>query len=141
MVQTREKWDALNLSRVTFEWYESAMVFRIFVFIFCLETMVREQMHENDFHHYYGNFFESIILKRPHHSHVQSSFAAIIWKFDNIWKTSYRWKFYGPGSSSVPILYWLKSLNENQQKCLENYNLHKNPSLLLKENCFKTCHV
>ena len=29
------------------------------------------------------------------------------------------------------------SLNKNRRKCLKKYHLHKNPSLFLKEHCFK----
>ena len=42
MSQTGEKWDFLVLSRGNFWMYESAMVFHVFIFIFCLETTVRE---------------------------------------------------------------------------------------------------
>ena len=38
------------------------MIFRVSIFIFCLEPTVREQLDENDFRHCYGIFFESTIL-------------------------------------------------------------------------------
>ena len=37
MTQTREKWNSHVLSILSFEWYEDAMVFRVSIFIFCLE--------------------------------------------------------------------------------------------------------
>ena len=62
------------------------MVFYVLIFMFCLEPTLREQLDENDFHHYYGIFFESTILKLLDHSYVQSSFAAITSHFGNgIW--------------------------------------------------------
>ena len=42
---------------------EHAMKFCVSIFIFCLEATVREKLHENDFRHCYGIFFESRILK------------------------------------------------------------------------------
>ena len=59
------------------------MIFCVLIFIFSLESQVTEQLDENDFGHYYGNFFESIILKLPDHNYVQSSFATIMRHFDN----------------------------------------------------------
>ena len=49
------------------------MILFVFIFIFCLEPTVRDQLYENDFCHYYGIFFESTILKLLDHSYVQSS--------------------------------------------------------------------
>ena len=39
------------------------MAFHIFTFIFCLEPTVREQLHESELLHCYGNSFENAILK------------------------------------------------------------------------------
>ena len=62
------------------------MIFCISIFIFCLEPTVSEQLDENDFHHYYGIFFESTILKVLDHNYVHSPFATITKYFDNgIW--------------------------------------------------------
>ena len=33
------------------------------------------------------------------------------------------------------------SLNKNRRKCLGNYRLHNNPSLLIEEHCTKTSHL
>ena len=54
-----------------------------FLFFFCLEPTVREQLGENNFRHYYGIFRQSAILKLLDHSYVQSSFATISRHFDN----------------------------------------------------------
>ena len=59
------------------------MIFCVLIFIFCLETTVREQLDENDSRHYCGNFFKSTIRKLLDHNYVQSSFAKIIRHFDN----------------------------------------------------------
>ena len=113
MSQTREKWDSPVLSRgnfewyegamvlVTFKWYESAMAFRVFIFIFCLETTVREN-------NWMGTtsatvtvfFFEGVIPKVLDHSYVQSSFSIITrHPYKSIWKTLYNCRFYGHGST------------------------------------------
>ena len=82
-----KKW----IAELTFKLCEDAMIFFVLIFTFRLEPTVREQLDENDFRHYYGNFFESTILKLPDHSFVHS--------YDNdLWKTPYSWKFYGHGS-------------------------------------------
>ena len=61
--------------------------------------MVRKQLDDNDLCHYYGNFFESTILKLPDHSHIQNSFAPIMRHFENGIEMPYSVKFYGHGSS------------------------------------------
>ena len=48
---------------LTFKRYEDAMIFCVFIFIFCLEPTEREQLDENDFRHYYGNFSEAPFWK------------------------------------------------------------------------------
>ena len=40
------------------------MVFRVFIFNFCLETTVREQVDENDFRPCYGTFFSKVSFKK-----------------------------------------------------------------------------
>ena len=40
----RKKLDTLLKVEVTFEWYEGAMIFHVAIFIFCLETKVRENI-------------------------------------------------------------------------------------------------
>ena len=45
MTQTLGKWDSHVLSGLTFEWYEDAMVFCVFMFVFhffCLEATLGE---------------------------------------------------------------------------------------------------
>ena len=39
------------------------MIFCVSIFTFCLEPIIREELDENYFRHYYGIFFESIIPK------------------------------------------------------------------------------
>ena len=67
MIPTRERWDSLVLSRFGFKQYEDAMIFCVFIFTFCLEPTGKEELDENDFCHYFGNFFESTILKLLDH--------------------------------------------------------------------------
>ena len=58
------------------------MIFCLFIFIIPLEPTLREQLDENDFRHYYVNFFENTILKVLDQSYVQSSFLTITRDFD-----------------------------------------------------------
>ena len=63
MIKTREKWDFFRVE-LTFKLYESAMVFRVFIFILLLRTNgKKEHLDENDFRHSYVFFFESAALK------------------------------------------------------------------------------
>ena len=39
------------------------MIFCVFIFTFCLEPTVREEMNQDNFRHYHGIFFEGTILK------------------------------------------------------------------------------
>ena len=69
------------------------MIFCVFIFIFCLELAVREQLNGNDFRHYYYVFFESTFLKLLDHSYVQNSFATIKRHFDKgIWNDALQLK-------------------------------------------------
>ena len=66
--------------------------YSVFSFLFfCLEPTVRDQLHENDFRHYYGIFFESTILKLLDYSYVQISFATIKRHF-GIWDDALQMK-------------------------------------------------
>ena len=47
-------------------------MFSVFIFIFCLEPTVREQLDENDFRHYFGIFFKGTIMKLLDQSYVQA---------------------------------------------------------------------
>ena len=60
------------------------MIFCVLILISCLEPTVKEQLDENDFRQYYGNFFKNTILKRPDHTYVQRSFTTITRQFDEI---------------------------------------------------------
>ena len=87
MNQTREKWNSLFWVEVTFEWYEGAMVLGVFIFIFCLETTVRENnwMRTNSVA-VIVIFCESVIPKVLDNSYVQGSFSTITRHLDNcIW--------------------------------------------------------
>ena len=47
-----------------FEWYEDAMVFYEFIFIFLFRTNGKKgQMDQNDFRHFFGDIFERTILE------------------------------------------------------------------------------
>ena len=61
------------------------MIFRVSVFIFCLEPTVREQLDENDFRHCYGIFFESTILKL----HDRAMFKVLLQKLQDTLTTAF----------------------------------------------------
>lgn len=64
MTQTTEKWDPLIWLKLTFEWYEGAMVFRVLIFNFLFRASSKnERLDQNDFDNYYGIFFGSALLK------------------------------------------------------------------------------
>lgn len=49
---------------LTVEWYEDAMVFLVFIFIFLFKTNSKKgHLEESDFCHCYGNLYDSAILK------------------------------------------------------------------------------
>ena len=67
---------------LTFKQYEDAMIFGLSIFLISLETTLKEKLDENHFRHYYGNFFESTILRVLDHSYVQSSYVTFTRHFD-----------------------------------------------------------
>ena len=64
MTQTREKWNSLALSRTDFwmVWRCHGIPYFHFNFLFSTNGK-KEHLDENDFHHGYGKYFESAILK------------------------------------------------------------------------------
>ena len=83
------------------------MVFHVFI-IFCLFRTSGKKGHldENDFPYYYGNFFESGILKVTW-SQLYSKFLPNNLRgtfTTSFWKTFCSWKFYGHGSTYMLIL-------------------------------------
>ena len=112
MTQAREK--------QTFEWYEHAMVYRVFIFVFLFRNkVIREQLDESDFRRCYGNFF----LRKCHSESIWSQLCSkyFINNYENldngIWKTPYNWRFYGYGC----------------QACTKTFNLLLHASLSLKQ--------
>ena len=104
------------------------MIFCVFIFIFCLEPTVREQLDEDDFRHYHDNFFESTILELDDYSYVQSSFPKITIHFDNgSWKTPYTWRFYRYGSSQVLIHSWVNIFKQTSTKMPEKLSFLQKP--------------
>ena len=109
---------------VTFEWFEFAMVFCVFIFIFMFRSnVIREQLGQNNFRRCYGFFsrkyhFESTWSQRC----SLSSFLSTITKhLDNgIWKTPYNWRFYG----------------HRCQACSKTFNLLLHASLSLQQAQF-----
>ena len=104
---TREIWDSLVFLfwvEVTFEWYEGAMVFRIFISIFCLETKVREN-------NWMGTSFDTVMVNFFRGCYTASASSQPCWKFSlnkyehlgkGIWEGPYNWRYYGRGSSVQP---------------------------------------
>ena len=91
---------------LTFEWYEDAMVFRIFIFIFLFRTNGKKgHLNESEFHHCSGNFSKVLFWKLLDHSYVDSQelWATLTKAF---WKTPNSLRFYGHGSTHLLILLW-----------------------------------
>ena len=61
--------------------------YSVFIFIFCLELMVRKKLDENDFHHYYGISFESTSLKLPQ---LCLKFFCNNWEV--LWQRNSKWR-------------------------------------------------
>ena len=85
------------------EWYEHAMIFCVFIFIFLFRSNVtRQKLDEDDFRCCCVFFFESIIPKVLDHSYVQSSLSTIPWHLDNgIWDDTLQLKILRTTVSSL----------------------------------------
>ena len=70
MIQTREKWNSLVLSRVNFwmVWRHYGIPYIRFIFLFRTNGK-NEHLDENEFRNGYGNYFESAILKVSWYQH------------------------------------------------------------------------
>ena len=75
--QTRGECNSLVWAELTFKGYADAIIPCLSIFIFHLEPAVRKELHENNFHHYYGFFYI------PFWKYVTSSFTIITKHFDN----------------------------------------------------------
>ena len=127
---------------LTFKRYEDAMIFCVFIFIFCLEPTEREQLDENDFRHYYGNFSEAPFWKYL----ITAMFKVLSKQLRGTLTTAFERhmtikNFTDMDHHRCQLFFDLTSLNENRQKDLKNIHLHENLSLLMKEHWFKTFHL
>ena len=133
MTQTREKWNPRFRLEMTFEWYEGAMVFRVFIFFLLRTNGKNKPLGENDFRHGYGNCWEKTILKVTCYELCSKFFSKITRNIDNgIWKTPCSRRFYKHGSTCVLILFWVNNIKQKCAKVPETYQLYKNLSLFLK---------
>ena len=72
------------LVNLTFKWYEDAMVFCVFIFIFLLRTKGKTvRLNENDVRHCCRNFSKVPFWKLLDHRYVRSSFSKIMRHIDN----------------------------------------------------------
>ena len=116
MIQTTEKWDSLVLRRADFLMAKSAMVFCVFIFIFLFRSNGKKSTWMNDFCHFYGNYFENVILKVTWYQ-LFSKLLTTARHIDNgAWKTSYSWKFYGHGTPCILILSWKNMMRQKWAK-------------------------
>ena len=125
MIKTREKWDFFRVE-LTFELYESAMVFRVFIFILLLRTNgKKEHLDENDFRHCYVFFFSKVPLwKLLYHRNVHRSFTTIKRHIENrIWETIYSWRFYRNGLTYVLVLSWSNIMKRKLTKIPEKLSV------------------
>ena len=112
------------------------MVFRIFTFIFYIEPMVR-----NDIWIRATSVTVMVIFRR---CHAKSYLITVMFKVRSqqlqatltavLWKTPGSWRFYKHESTYVQIFLGQLSRNEYWRRCLQNYHLHKNPSVHFKEH-------
>ena len=109
------------------------MPYCVFIFIFSLEPTVREQLDENDFRHYYGIFF-----RKYHSETILSHFKVLSQQLRNTLITAFERH---PTVEDFIDIDQHSSSNKNRRKCLENYRLHNNSSLLFEENCTKTSYL
>ena len=103
-----------------------------FLFFIFKGNAKKRNLDENDFRHRYVNFSKvrsgSYLIAAMFKVRSQQLWATLTAVF---WKTPNSWRFYGHGSTCVLILSWGITWRENWQRCLENYQSHKNliPSL------------
>ena len=141
MTQTREKWDCLFGVELTLEWrYEDAIVFRVFIFIFLFKTTGKKKhLDEDDFCPFYGNFFgkcrsESYLIITLFKVLSQQLWTTLTTAFERHFKME---DFTEMDHHTCSFFVGKKSWNENWQRCLKSYRLHKKPSLCFKEHCSK----
>ena len=114
---------------LTFEWYEDAMIFRVFIVIFRLATNARKHTWMRMISITVMVIFSELpFWKLFYHSYFQNSILK-----DTI-QLKILWTWIKIGANSF-IKTWVNIIKRKSTKVLENYQLHKNPSLHLKENC------
>ena len=117
------------------------MVFHIFIFIFLVRTNgKKEHLDANDFHHSYGNYFESAIMKVTWYQ-LCSKFFLNIYKGHWQWhlKDTLQLKTLQQCNNIRTNSSWQISWNKNGRRCLENYQLYKSLSLLYEEHFTYYC--
>ena len=119
---------------LTFDWYEDALVFLLFIFIFCLEPTVRKDTCMSDFHHCYDNF-EIYLITAMFKVPSQRAGDKLTTAF---WKTSYSWRCYRNGSTYMLILSswinimlilstWINIMKRKAKKVLWKLSVEKKP--------------
>ena len=123
------------------------MVFRIFIstsFLFRIKGKTflfrtkgkKGHLDENEFRRYYGNFLESVTLKVACLG-VYSKFCFSIYEAN--WQQHFERYLTVEDFTEIDQHMcegtWKTWSNENQRRCMENYQLHKTPSLHLEEHC------
>ena len=109
------------------------MIFCVFIFIFCLEPTVREQLDENDFCHCYVIFSKLPSWKyliKPCSNFFRNN-CKRLWQrhFEAI---HYNWRFYGHGSPYKLIFSWVNIFKRKSAKVPELIYLHDNPACASK---------
>ena len=85
------------MNDLAFEWYEDALIFRVFIFTFLFRTNGKKKhLDKTDFRHCYGDFFEA--ATRDHKNtwsqlYVQGFFSSSTRNIDNnFFKDNTKWK-------------------------------------------------
>ena len=114
-----------------------------FLFYFLSRTNGKRTTRLKRLKSLFMHFFLKYHSETSWSSYVQSFFVTISRHFDkDIWNDTLQLK-----TLRTRITIWTNffldniSFKENWWRCLENYHLHNNPSLLFEEHCTKTFHL
>ena len=129
-----------------FEWYEDAMVFRVFIFIFCFEPSLGKDISMRAT----STTVMVIFLKVPFqtlfdHNFIQSSFSTVARCIDrNILKATLQLKILRKWTkirADCFIKIWVNIIERKSTKVPWKLPLAKNTTPHVKENCTTYCYM
>ena len=131
-----------RLNELTFKGYEDAMIFCVFICIFCLELTVGEQLMRTT-----SVTIMVFFSKVPFWNYLITAIFKVLSKqlrgtLTMAFETKpYSWRFLGHGSTQELIISWVIFLKRKSTKVPGKLFTHNNPSLLFEEHCTKTFHL